>query len=182
MITQLFILSEIGGLVIPANSLVISPLQPLQYYEAVMYWPEVEGITGADMVMGGHKGARLWQMAINMYLERGMEGGHPVREVVRRFPEVVTMLGEKETEDVGLEMSRGGQVKIGGREAWTLLMGREGRGMRELYKYSLVIRDREEMDTLDRRMGDTLDRGLLDTLGEKKDNLEVILRRAWFAR
>ena len=37
LVAQLFILSEVGGIVLPVRSLVINSLQPLLYYEAVMY-------------------------------------------------------------------------------------------------------------------------------------------------
>lgn len=170
MVAQLFILNEIGGIVLPSNSLVISNLQPLLHYEAVIFSPESEEDTLADMVIGGHKGARLWQMAINMYMERGMEGGHPIREVVRRLPEVITRIGVRENvQEVGLDISRGGKVKIGGRETWPLLVGRGERGLMDLFTYCLVIMKREGMD-----------RSTVKTLGERMDNLGMILRRVWF--
>ena len=119
-----------------------------------------------DLVLGGHKGARMWQMAINMYLERGMEGGHPIKEIVRRVPEVVTMLGGKENVYEFGPSTRGGKFSVGGDR----LMSRDELGIKELFTYSMVIGEEVEMQV------DTV-----KTLGWRRDNLGFILRGVWFA-
>jgi hypothetical protein len=162
LVAQLLILSEIGGIVLPGNSLVINHLQPLLHYEAVMSGEGGED----DLVIGGHRGARLWQMAINMYLERGMEGGHPIKEIVRRVPEVVTIIeGEENVHEFG-PSTRGGKFILDGDR----LMSRDELGIKELLTYSMVIGEEVETDV------DTV-----KTLGWRRDNSGFILRGVWFA-
>ena len=166
LVAQLLILSEVGGIVLPVNSLVINSLQPLLYYEAVMYSPGSEEGGEDDLVMGGHRGARMWQMAINLYLERGMEGGHPIKEIVRRLPQVVTMIRGKENVHEFGPIKRGGQFILGG----DMLMDRDDLRIRDLFTYSMVIGKEVE------READTV-----KTLGLRRDNLAFILRGVWFA-
>jgi hypothetical protein len=164
VVAQLLILSEVGGIVLPVRSLVISSLQPLLHYEAVMYSPGREEGGEDDLVIGGHRGARLWQMVINMYLESRMEGGHPIKEIVRRVPEVVTMIGGNVHE---FGPRTGGEKFI---EDGDILMSRDELGIKELLTYSLVIGQELERD------GDTV-----KTLGWRRDILGFFLRGVWFA-
>ena len=117
-------------------------------------------------MIGGHRGARLWQMAINMYLERGMEGGHPIKEIVRRLPQVVTMIRGKENVHEFGPIIRGGKFILGG----DMLMDRDDLRIRDLFTYSMVIGKEVE------READTV-----KTLGLRRDNLAFILRGVWFA-
>ena len=117
-------------------------------------------------MIGGDRGARLWQMAINMYLERGMEGGHPIKEIVRRLPQVVTMIRGKENVHEFGPIKRGGKFILGG----DMLMDRDDLRIRDLFTYSMVIGKEVE------READTV-----KTLGLRRDNLAFILRGVWFA-
>jgi hypothetical protein len=164
LVAQLLILSEVGGIVLPASSLVVSSLQPLLHYEAVMYSPG-RGEGGEDhLVIGGHRGARLWQMAINMYLDRGMEGGHPIKEIVKGVPEVVTMILIGGNVNEFGPRTRGGKFIEGG------VMSRDKLGIKELFTYSMVIGEELERD------GNTV-----KSLGWRRDILGLILRVVWFA-
>ena len=173
MVAQLFVLTRIGGLVLPTNSIVLGNIQPLLYYEAVLYLPEREEgepVIWENMVLGGHRGARVLHHAINMYLKKGMGGVHPINEVARTMPEIWTRLGQRETGlDTSYEESRGGKLRVGGKELLPLLVGRDIWSMRELSTYCMVIGVREEMD-----------KNTVEMLGGK-DNLEMIMRRLWLA-
>ena len=97
------------------------------------------------MVLGGHLRTRMLHHANNMFLKKGKGGVHPIKEVA--MPEMVTRLGQRETGlDTSYEESRGGGLRVGVRELWPLLVGRDIWRMRELSTYCLVIEVREEMD------------------------------------
>ena len=154
---QLFTLRTlgVGGIILPAHSLVLTSLQPLLHYEAVLAMPDHDE---AGLVVGGHSSARLWQVAITMFLQEEERKDNIITEAADRFPNLVTKIGEE-----GLRFG-GGQVRVGGGESRKLLLRRDLEGLRELYKYNLVIMDKEDMEK--------------NALA-RRDNLGTILRTLW---
>ena len=154
---QLFTLKTlgVGGIILPTHSLVLSSLQPLLYYEAVLVMPDHDE---DGLVVGGHSSARLWQVATNMYLQYKGRKENMITKAADRFPDLVTRIGEEKLR------SGGDKVSVGGRKARKLLWRRDSEGLKELYKYSLVIMEREDME----RKAIT-----------SRDNLGTILRTLW---
>ena len=147
---QLFVLKTAGGLILPQHSLVLSVLQPLLYYEAVL--------DEAGLVVGGHSCARLWQEAINMYLQGKVEDRNMITMTADTFPDMVTRIGTD-----GPRYG-GEHIMIQGREASILLLRRDVESLKKVYKYSLVILEKEMLES---------------TAVARMDNLGTILRTLW---
>jgi len=69
IVSQLYFLSEIGGVMLPFDRLCVGSLEHLWHQESFIALDESENIIS----MGGHQGARLWQQAITEYLEISLE-------------------------------------------------------------------------------------------------------------
>ena len=82
---SLFVLAEVGGLVLPPHRLVTADLTTILRYETV--------VERESRLLGGHPKARLWQVAISLHQDG--EGGarqDPVAVAAARYPALLTKL------------------------------------------------------------------------------------------
>ena len=86
---SLFVLAEVGGLVLPPHRLVTADLTTILRYETV--------VEQESRLLGGHPKARLWQVAISLHQDG--EGGarqDPVAVAAARYPALLTKLARPE--------------------------------------------------------------------------------------